>query len=172
MRGTLTIEQGGWETRANFGARLSALTEKLSRLTALADAGLVLQIVDVWGISMKKLIAAVATTALVAGCATSPKDIAPVYVSPVLYQGLSCEQLAAEAARVSAAAAVATGAQEQQAGKDAAMVGVSLILFWPAAFLVGGDKGNAAEIARLKGEMQAIEHANIQKNCGIQFQPG
>jgi len=119
---------------------------------------------------MRKLLAAVAATALLAGCATSPKDIAPAYVSPVLYQNLSCQQLAAEAARVSAAAAAATGAQQQQASKDATMVGVSMILFWPAMFFVGGDKGNAAEVARLKGEMQAIEQANIQKNCGIQFQ--
>ena len=119
---------------------------------------------------MRKLLAAVAATALLAGCATSPKDIAPAYVSPVLYQNLSCQQLAAEAARVSAAAAAATGAQQQQASKDATMVGVGMILFWPAMFFVGGDKGNAAEVARLKGEMQAIEQANIQKNCGIQFQ--
>jgi len=121
---------------------------------------------------MKKLLAAVTATALLTGCATSPKDIAPAYVSPVLYQNLSCQQLAAEAARVSAAAAAATGAQQQQASKDATMVGVSMILFWPAMFFVGGDKGNAAEVARLKGEMQAIEQANIQKNCGIQFQRG
>ena len=119
---------------------------------------------------MRKLLAAVAATALLAGCATSPKDIAPAYVSPVLYQNLSCQQLAAEAARVAAAAAAATGAQQQQASKDATMVGVGMILFWPAMFFVGGDKGNAAEVARLKGEMQAIEQANIQKNCGIQFQ--
>ena len=26
------------------------------------------------------------------------------------------------------------------------------------------------EVARLKGEMEAVEHASIQKKCGIQFQ--
>jgi hypothetical protein len=121
---------------------------------------------------MNKLVASAAVLALVSGCATSPKDIAPAYVSPVLYQNLSCEQLAAEAARVSNAAAVASGAQESQAGKDAAMVGVSLILFWPAIFFVGGDKASAGEIARLKGEMQAIEQANVAKGCGLQFRQG
>lgn len=110
-----------------------------------------------------------AVAAVLSGCATSPKDIAPAYVSPILYQSLSCDQLAQEAARVSSAAAVATGAQQKQASSDAVMVGVSAIVFWPAMFFIGGDKGNATEIARLKGEMQAIEQANIQKNCGIQF---
>lgn len=119
---------------------------------------------------MKSSIFAIAAiAALVSGCATNPKDIAPSYVSPVLYQNLTCEQLAHEAQRVSNAAAVAMGAQQNQASKDAAMTGVSLILFWPAAFFIGGDKQTAAEVARLKGEMQAIEQANISKNCGIRF---
>jgi hypothetical protein len=46
----------------------------------------------------------------------------------------------------------------------------AIVIFWPAAFFVGGDKQNAAELARLKGEMDAIEQASIRKNCGIQFQ--
>lgn len=121
---------------------------------------------------MKRAVAAVAALGLVAGCATSPKDIAPAYVSPVLYENLSCQQLAEEAARVSAAAAAASGQQQSQAGKDAAMVGVSLVLFWPAVFFVGGDKQSAAELARLKGEMQAIEQANLRKGCGIEFRRG
>jgi hypothetical protein len=121
---------------------------------------------------MNKSISTVAIGALLAGCATSPKDIAPAYVSPVLYQNLSCEQLGQEAARVSAAAQTASGQQQSQANKDAAMVTVGVILFWPSLFFVGGDKGSAAELSRLKGEMQAIEQANISKNCGIRFRAG
>lgn len=120
------------------------------------------------GSTMQRLLSVVAVTALVAGCATSPKDIAPAYVSPVL----SCEHLAAEAQRVSAAAQAASGQQQSQANKDAAMVTVGVILFWPSLFFVGGDKGSAAELARLKGEMQAIEQANIAKSCGLQFRAG
>jgi hypothetical protein len=43
-------------------------------------------------------------------------------------------------------------------------------MFWPAAFLVGGDGPMAAEFAQLKGQMVAIEQTSIQKKCGIQFQ--
>lgn len=49
------------------------------------------------------------------------------------------------------------------------MTTVSLILFWPAAFFLKGDGAAAAEVARLKGEMQAIEQVNRVKNCGIKF---
>jgi hypothetical protein len=121
---------------------------------------------------MKYAVSTVALTALLAGCATNPKDIAPAYVSPIAYQGLTCDQLAQEAQRVSYAAATATGRQNDQSGRDAVATTVGVVLFWPALFFIGGDKGNAAEIARLKGEMQAIEQANIAKNCGIEFKQG
>jgi hypothetical protein len=48
--------------------------------------------------------------------------------------------------------------------------GVAIVVFWPAAFFVGGDGPTAAELANLKGQMTAIERASIQKKCGIQFQ--
>jgi len=73
---------------------------------------------------------------------------------------------------VSNAAATASGAQSSQASKDAVATGVSLILFWPALFFIGGDKQTAAQVAQLKGEMQAIEQANISKGCGISFAKG
>jgi hypothetical protein len=44
------------------------------------------------------------------------------------------------------------------------------VIFWPAAFLVGGDKQTAAELAQMKGQMVAVEQASIQKNCGIKFE--
>jgi len=43
--------------------------------------------------------------------------------------------------------------------------------FGPRDFLIQGDNQNVAQLAQLKGEMDAIEHASIQKNCGIQFRP-
>jgi hypothetical protein len=109
---------------------------------------------------------------LLAGCATSPNNIAATYVSPVPYQAMNCAQLRAEAQRVSSAAGAATGRQKQQAGGDAVAMGVSLVRFWPAIFFVGGDKVNATQVAELKGEMNAIEETNGAKNCGIQFQAG
>lgn len=108
---------------------------------------------------------------MLAGCATPPKDIAPAYVSTGLYQNLSCSQLRAEAENVSARAAAAFGQQSKNRSQDAAMTGVAIILFWPAAFFMKGDGAAAAEVARFKGEMQAIEQVNRAKNCGIQFAP-
>jgi hypothetical protein len=54
---------------------------------------------------------------------------------------------------------------------DAIATGVAIVGFWPAAFvLTNGNGRNAAELGRLKGQMQAIEEANIQRPCGLKFQ--
>lgn len=86
------------------------------------------------------------------------------------YENWNCRQLAEEAQRISHRAAATAGAQDSQVTKDAVATTVGVIIFWPALFLIGGDKQTAAELARLKGEMEAIEQTSIRKRCGIQFQ--
>ena len=118
---------------------------------------------------MRAFLAVVAALAL-ASCATKSADIAPAYVSPIQYQSFTCPQLAEEAQRVSAAAAAASGAQDSQATKDAVATTVGVVIFWPSLFFIGGDKQNAAQVAQLKGQMDAIQQESIRKNCGFQFQ--
>ena len=79
-------------------------------------------------------------------------------------------QLAEEAQRVSSRAAQATGVQDQKATNDKVAMGVGLIVFWPELLFTKGNDENTAELARLKGQMDAIEQASIQKRCGITFQ--
>lgn len=119
---------------------------------------------------VKKIIASVITGSLLSACATNPDNITAAYVSPGLYNTYSCAQLREEASRVSARAAQITGAQSSKATSDAVVMGAGLILFWPALFFIKGDGTTAVEVARLKGEMEAVEQASIQKKCGIQFQ--
>jgi hypothetical protein len=115
--------------------------------------------------------AAIALTAFaVAGCASKSSEISASYVSPIMYQNHSCAQLAQEAQGVSTRAAQVAGAQDQKRSNDAVATGVAVVIFWPAAFLVSGDGPTAAELANLKGQMNALEQASIQKRCGISFQ--
>lgn len=105
-----------------------------------------------------------------AGCASSSADITATYVSPVSYQSYTCQQLGMEAQAVSARAAALSGAQDSQRTKDVVATTAAVVIFWPAAFLVGGDKQTAAELAQMKGQLVAIEQASIAKKCNIQFQ--
>lgn len=120
--------------------------------------------------SKRKLAAPLLLTALaVSACANKSDQIAAAYVSPNLYQQMSCPALAAEAQSVSNRAHAASAAQDKKASDDAVATGIGMVLFWPALFMVKGDGAGAAEVARLKGEMQAIEHANRVRNCNIRF---
>jgi hypothetical protein len=85
------------------------------------------------------------------------------------YQSYTCAQLAEEAQRISAAATTAAGVQDNQATKDAVATTVGVIVFWPTLLMIGGDKVNAAQLAQLKREMDAIQQTSIQKRCSIQF---
>lgn len=105
----------------------------------------------------------------IGACANTASQVTAAYVSPYLYENLTCPQLADEAGRLSHRAAAASGVQDQKATGDAIATGVALILFWPAAFAVRGNDQNAAELARLKGEMDAVEQVATRKRCGIQF---
>jgi hypothetical protein len=119
---------------------------------------------------MRIVVTAALSALALAGCASSSDKITASYVSPMQYDSYNCRQLGEEAQRVSAHAAAAAGAQDSQATKDAVATTAAVIIFWPAAFFVQGDKQNAAELARLRGEMEAIEQVSIRKQCGIQFQ--
>jgi hypothetical protein len=117
-----------------------------------------------------RVLAAVCVALALAGCAQRSDSVTAAYVSPVQYQSFTCQQLKEEAARVAQRAAIAAGQQDQSATNDAIATGVAVIVFFPAAFLIHGNGVNAQELAELKGDMDAIQQANIQKNCGIRFQ--
>lgn len=121
---------------------------------------------------MSRWIAVATCTLLLAACASKSSDITAAYVSPITYSNYTCQQLGLEAQAVSARAAALTGAQDDQRTRDQVATGVAIVVFWPAAFFVGGDKQTAAELAQMKGQMVAIEQASIQKNCGITFNHG
>jgi len=117
-----------------------------------------------------RILGVVALCAALGGCASSSEDIMPAYVSPVAYQGYTCQQLALEAQSISTRAATLSGAQDSQRTKDQWSTAAAVVIFWPAAFFVAGDKRMAAELSQMKGQMLAVEQASIAKKCGIQFQ--
>lgn len=103
--------------------------------------------------------------ALTVGCSTSPEKIQAAYVSPLAYQSYNCGQLGAEMSRINNRVQGAASGQQSESTKDAAAMGVGLVIFWPALFFMIGDD-RKEELARLKGEAEAVEQAAIQKECG------
>lgn len=117
---------------------------------------------------MRTLWVAISVLPFLLGCSTSSDKVAATYVSPLQYQSYNCQQLGEEAQRIASRAAQAAGAQDEKVTKDAVATTAAVIIFWPAAFLVGGNDQTTAELARLKGELDAVEKAGVQKSCGLQ----
>lgn len=115
---------------------------------------------------MKKTIAAaLSVTIALAGCATASKDIAANYVSPMQFQAYDCSQLTIEMQRIQGRVNQIGGRLDEAASNDKAIMGVGMILFWPALFALGGTKQQEAEYSRLKGEYDAVEQSANAKKC-------
>jgi uncharacterized protein YcfL len=112
---------------------------------------------------VKHSVIIVAALAL-SGCAAPPDRIVASDVSPTLYSHLDCRALNIEAQRIHSRLTNLTGAQRRAANNDTAMTAVTLVLFWPAMFLVGRND-HAPEIARLRGEAEAVSIAARQRGC-------
>ena len=103
------------------------------------------------------------------GCATPPDEIPTSHVSPVQYSHYDCEQITMEMRHVGRRVNELYYELDEEAGDDAAQMGIGLLLFWPALFfLEGGDDARAGECARLKGERIALEDAAVMKNVILQ----
>jgi hypothetical protein len=103
---------------------------------------------------------------VISACAKNPDKIPAAYVSPALYQNYDCDQVREEIIRVSHRVDQVSGKQRSERTKDTVATTVGVIIFWPALFfLIGDDKKD--EIARLKGEYEALEIAAIQKKCTV-----
>lgn len=116
---------------------------------------------------MKKVRVAVALTAALAqaACASGPDSIDARYVSPSTYQSWSCQQLYEEKVRLTREVERVSGLQRENANADAALMGVGLILFWPALFGMALTKDRKEELGRLKGEYEAVDNNIRAKQC-------
>jgi len=109
-------------------------------------------------------ITAIVSTLLIS-CASSSKEIGASYVSPAQYKSFNCEQLSQEIDRLNRRKTTLASDLDKKASNDQGLTAISAILFWPAAFALGGNQAQEAEYGRLKGEYDAVQQAGVEKNC-------
>ncbi|WP_170467168.1 hypothetical protein [Ruegeria arenilitoris] len=115
---------------------------------------------------MKKLIfPALVGSLLTSACAQKAEKVTAAYVPTTLYSGESCKDLRLEQARVVAQVNHLAGEQDKKAQNDAVAMGVGLVVFWPALFLMAADKDESSQLAQMKGQYDAIQAAGAQKGC-------
>ena len=111
-----------------------------------------------------RFIAVIPALLLTTACATQPSEIAPTYISPSMFSAMSCPALRNEATRINAQVASLTGIQQAAADSDGAMMGIGMLIFWPALLGLKGDD-NAPQLAQMRGMADAINAAGLQKGC-------
>lgn len=82
-----------------------------------------------------------------------------------MYQNWSCEQLWDERMRLTKEVDRVSGLQRENAGADAAMMTVGLIVFWPALIGLAATKDRKDELGRLKGKYEAVDLSMRTRQC-------
>jgi hypothetical protein len=99
-------------------------------------------------------------------CASRPDNIQAKYVSPITYSAWSCDQLADEDHRVQSEVIRVSDIQRGNANADTAMV-VGSIFLWPVLIGLAATTDHKDEVARLKGEYDAVEQEQKIKSCTV-----
>lgn len=120
---------------------------------------------------LRSVAALAATAVLLGGCATASSGIATAYVSPLQFQGYDCQQISGEMQRINVRVNQLAGRLDKAAENDKALVGVGVLLFWPALFALGGTKEQEAEYAPLRGEYEAMQKVANEKKCQVTAAP-
>jgi len=116
---------------------------------------------------MQKIIGAIAISMLISGCAKKADSIKAIYVSSMVYDSKSCKQLRDEVIKVNKRLSIISGQQADVANKDAVVMGVGLVIFWPALLLLAEGDDQKAEIGNLKGQYNTIRDVAAKKNCSF-----
>jgi hypothetical protein len=108
---------------------------------------------------LKQVLMAVASIAIVTGCASRPESIAASYVSHEKYIAGDCARLATQISDARAELTKVSEMQNSKANGDAFGV---FLLGIPFSKLSGDHAG---DVAKWKGEIEAIETAQIKNQC-------
>lgn len=99
--------------------------------------------------------------------AKTSSEVAPQLISPASYSGMSCNQLRAEAELIKNSTPALSAAVDAAYKQDKAIEAVTWILFWPAAIAMDGNDAEAAELAKAKGQLEAVTKQMQTKGCKV-----
>lgn len=112
----------------------------------------------------KRLLCACCLAALLGACARPTSEIVAAAADPAMFEGMTCSQLVGQRARRSQALIFAGMAQDQVSADDGMR---TLGVPTPVGTLFDGDR--EPEVARLKGELHAVDAQLIEMRCGPDY---
>lgn len=112
----------------------------------------------------RRLVLTLGSAAALAACARPAHEIEPAPIDPAMFMERTCSELAHERARRSRKLIFAGMAQDQVSADDnMRTLGVPT----PVGTIFDGDR--EPEVARLKGELHAVNAQMVEMNCGPDY---
>jgi hypothetical protein len=104
---------------------------------------------------------------VLASCSSAKKasEISPVYIPATTYSNMTCAQLTQEAETLRQKIPQAEAAVEKHYSDQKTTEIVAWLLFAPAVFLYDSGQKEATELAVLKGQLDALRQAQMNKKC-------
>lgn len=111
------------------------------------------------------IVAAIATTAMLASCAEYPDRITAAYIPSIIYRGASCGEINQERARLAGYVQQITKEQAAVSGVDTVMLATGLAVFWPAVAILPLTVDQSAQLAVARGHYDALLKAGAEQGC-------
>ena len=117
---------------------------------------------------LRKLIPLFALVALF-GCSNAQKssEVASIRIPIAPYLKMDCLELTTEQNKLSREAELLRNRGDDAYSSDKNTEIVTWLLFAPAAFFLDGNSEEAAELASVKGQMEAVREAQQVNSCSL-----
>lgn len=108
---------------------------------------------------------------LIQGCSTAQQatEVNAVKFSVAPYLKMDCQSLSMELNKLYRDASISSNQVDERYNKDKNAEVVAWVLFWPAAFALEGNQEEAAKLASIKGQIDAIQDALVINGCEVRY---
>lgn len=114
-----------------------------------------------------KMVAAALSISFLAACSSAPKatEVSASFVPVGQYANMSCSQLLITAESLRSTIPGLEAQVNNHRSNQTAIEVVTWLLFWPAAFALDKGEGYSSQLARAKGELDAVNLALRTQKC-------
>ena len=113
------------------------------------------------------LAAVLSVTYLTTACSSAPTstEVAPAYATSLGYESMDCKRLVVESQDLNQQLQVSSQAVDAHRNRQTGVEIVTWLLFWPAALALDKGTEHSSKLAKVKGELAAVDKAIRIKDC-------
>jgi hypothetical protein len=119
---------------------------------------------------LKRTVAVASAAAMISACSSAPKsnEVSAAYIPVAQYNNYTCDQLISEVESVRRSVPALESAVDKHRESQTGVEVITWVLFFPAALALDKGEGNSSQLAKARGELQAIQTAMMAKQCNTQ----